>query len=427
MGDGVSTLEAAYSPYVGIVTHVDELLAAPEDSRLTHVVAVGAWGSDELEPGGAGYAATPAVARAAALGEAIERYAASEQPPQLVLAAADDLANAVEPERFSLFAPWQLAEPGFPFVPFTRATRVRWIDGRSLSDGRLVRVPAQLVYLRWADLPEDEERIGYATSSGLACGECFESAALAALLELVERDAFLVAWRARLSLPRLAATDDHDLVAWERRYLTGSRLRHAVVDLSPVNGVPTALAVVRDTAGSLAVGASSAAEARSAYRKALAEAYAAHGAARRLRRAAAGASAGREVSEVTTFADHIRLYANPANAARAEFLTAARESIPIGAIRPLRGTRPHEVLQSLVDLLAHTGIEAYVVDITPIDVASLGLTVVRAVAPELCPIDVRQDACFLGVPRLRRAPAVLGFHGRALELDELNRDPHPFP
>ena len=423
----MSALEAACSRHVGIVTHVDELLAAPDDSRLTHIVAVGARGSDELEPGGAGYAATAAAARAAALGEAIERYAAAERPPHLVLAAAGELPNAIEPERFALFAPWQLATPGFPFAPFTSRTRVRWVAGRSLSDGRVVRVPAQLVYLRWSGLEDGEGRIGYATSSGLACGECFESAALAALLELVERDAFLVVWRARLSLPHLVVGDDSELVAWEGRYLAHSRLRHVVLDLSPVNGVPTALAVVRDAAGSLAVGAAAAAEARSAYRKALAEAYAGHGAARRMRRDAARVGADPDVSDITTFADHIRVYANPANAARAGFLTAARESVSTGAIRPLRGTRPHELLESLVELLVDAGIEPYAVDVTPSDVASLGLHVVRVVAPELCPLDVRQDACFLGAPRLRRAPVVRNLHGRELELEELNLDPHPFP
>lgn len=423
----MSSLEAAHSRYVGIVTHVDELLAAPEDSRLTHIVAVGALGSGELEPGGAGYAATADAARAAALGEAIERYAASDRPLHAVLAAADELAETVEPERFSLFTPAQLAAPGFPFVPFTRTTRVRWVVGRSLRDGRRVYVPAQLVYLRWDEPAKDEARTGYATSSGLACGECFESATLAALLELVERDAFLVVWRARLSLPRLTADGDNDLVAWERRYLADSRLRHDVVDLSAVNGAPTALAVVRDAVGSLAIGAAAAPDVRSAYRKALAEAYAAHGAARRMRRSAECTGADLEVANVTTFADHIRLYANPANAARAEFLTASAESVPVGAIPPLRGTRPHELLESLVELLAESGIEPFAVDITPSDVASLGVHVVRAIAPELCPLDVRQDACFLGPARLRRAPVVLGFHGRPLEIDELNLDQHPFP
>ena len=423
----MSTLEAACSRYVGIVTHVDELLAAPDDSRLTHVVAIGAQGAGELEPGGSGYAATADAARAAALGEAIERYAASEQPSRAVLAAAGDLADAIEPERFSLFTAEQLAAPGFPFVAFTRATRIRWVDGHSLRDGRRVLVPAQLVYLRWGELAEGEERIGYATSSGLACGECFESAALAALLELVERDAFLVAWRARLSLPRLTADGVAELAAWERRYLGGSRLRHDVVDLSRVSGAPAALAVVRDDVGSLAIGAAAAANAPDAYRKALAEAYAAHGAARRMRRADEREGAEQRAADVTTFADHIRLYANPVNAARAEFLAAAEESVPIGAIPPLRGAEPHAVLESLVELLAESEIEPYAVDITPSDVASLGLHVVRAVAPELCPLDVRQDACFLGADRLRRAPAVRAFHGRPLEIDELNLDPHPFP
>lgn len=423
----MSMLEAACSRYVGIVTHVDELLAAPEDSRMTHVVAVGAQGAGELEPGGAGYAASRNTARAAALGEAVERYAASEQPPCAVLAAADDLADAIDPERFALFAPQQLAARGFPFVQFTRTTRVRWVTGHSLQDGRRVRIPAQLVYLRWRELAEGEERIGYATSSGLACGACFESAALAALLELVERDAFLVAWRARLSLPHLIPDGDAELVAWERRYLDGSRLRHDVVDLSAISGVPTALAVARDGVGSLAVGAAAAANARDAYRKALAEAYAAHGAARRMRRADDWANAEPKSAEVTTFADHIRLYANPINAVQADFLTAAEESTPIGAIPRLSGAEPRAVLDSLVGLLARSGIEPYAVDITPSDVASLGLHVVRAVAPELCPLDVRQDACFLGADRLRRARAVRDFHGRALEIVELNRDPHPFP
>ena len=344
-----------------------------------------------------------------------------------MLAPAEDLPDAVAPARFALFAPWQFATPGFPFVPFTPTTRVRWVDARSLVDGRRVCVPAQLVYLTWRELQESEQRIGYATSSGLACGTCFESAALAALLELVERDAFLVVWRARLSLPQLLPAGDREVVAWERRYLAGSRLRHAVIDLSSVSGVPTALAVVRDGAGSLAIGAAGAVDSAAAYCKALAEAYAAQSAARRMRRDATRRGDRPESSDVTTFADHIRLYADPANGARADFLTAAPESVAIRSVRPLRGSGPNELLESLVELLVDAGIEPYAVDVTPSDVADLGLHVVRAVAPELCPLDVRQDACFLGAPRLRQSPVVLRFHGRALRLDELNLDPHPFP
>lgn len=418
-------LEAACSRYVGIVAHADALLAAPDDSRLTHVVALGPAPADDLDGGGAGYAADPAAARAAAIGEAIERYAAAEPPAGLPLARACELDGAVDPERFALFAPDQYRRASFPFVPFTRRTRVRWTEGRSLADGARVFLPAQLVYLRWDALADGEEPIGYSTSSGLACDGSFEEAALAGLLELVERDAFMLAWRARLSLPLLEISSVPELVAWERRYLAASRLRLDVVDLSVVHDVPTALAVVRDAAGSLAAGAAAAPDPAGAYRKAVAEAYASHGAARRMRSAAPRFRD--DFSDVVSFGDHIRVYAEPANAARADFLTASPARRPIRDVKPLEGQDTTEQLEALVARLVACGIEPYAVDATTPDVAELGLHVVRAVAPELCPLDVRQDACFLGGERLRTAPAALGLRARPLRISELNLDPHPFP
>lgn len=421
----VSALADACSRYVGLVTHVDELLAAPDDSRLTHVVAVGTDRRDALDPGGTGYAADPAVARAAAIGEALERYAAAEPPPGLPLARTSELEQAVDPARFALFSPEQHARPDFPFVPFTRRTLVRWTAGRSLASGRRVFLPAQLVYLAWDALAEGEEAIGYSTSSGLACAGSFAEAALAALLELVERDAFLLVWRHRLSLPLLDASAEPDLVAWERLHLAPTRLRHDVVDLSVVHRVPTALAVVRDSAGSLGVGASAAADAHVAYRRALAEAYASHGAARRMRPALGEDELGQGAVDVVTFGDHIRVYADPRNAERAAFLTTSSVRHAIAEVDPLEGDDAQAQLDALVDRLLEGGVEPYAVDVTTEDVAELGLHVVRAVTPELCPLDVRQDACFLGGTRLRDAPSALGLAPEAG--GELNLDPHPFP
>lgn len=421
----MSALEAVCSPYVGIVTDVDALLAAPADSRLTHVVASGAAGPQPFEAGGAGYAADPRAARAAAIGEAVERYAAARPPALPPPAAADELAGAVDPERFALFADEQYARRGFRFVPFTRRTPVRWACGRSLADGSPALLPAQLVYLVWDELADGELPIAHATSSGLACGASFAEAALAALLELVERDAFMLVWRNRLSLPLVDGSGVGEVVAWERRYLDPARLRRRVVDLSRIHGLPTLLAVVSDAAGSLGVGAAAAADPAIAYRKALAEAYATHGAARRMRESVAHGRGTRE--EVTTFADHIAVYADPRNAARAGFLVASPHSVPLEAVPRLAPATAEGRLEAVVRRLLAAGIESYAVDVTTPDVADLGLRVVKAVAPELCQLDVRQDACFLGGPRLRHAPVALGLRARALGFHELNLDPHPFP
>jgi len=73
------------------------------------------------------------------------------------------------------------------------------------------------------------------------------------------------------------------------------------------------------------------------------------------------------------------------------------------------------------------GSRAYAVDVTSPDVAALGLTVTRVLAPGLCSLDVGQEARFLGPARLRETAAQLGLRASVLREDDLNPDPHPFP
>src|SRR5204863_321338 len=88
-----------------------------------------------------------------------------------------------------------------------------------------------------------------------------EAAILTGLLEVVERDAFMLAWHNRLSLPRLDWSGDPELVRLDRRYFATSGLRYSAVDLSVFLDVPTVLGVVHGPAqalGALGVGAASA-------------------------------------------------------------------------------------------------------------------------------------------------------------------------
>jgi ribosomal protein S12 methylthiotransferase accessory factor len=164
----MSLLEVV-SPYVGLVTEVDELLPSPDDARQFHVVAgaadpahtLGRRGGPPGQPGSA-YGRDRGRVRAAATGEAVERYSAAYVPEeQLVLATARDLgAAAPAPESFALFAPEQHAQPGFLFVPFTSETRLRWVRGTRLAEGADAWLPALLVYLGF---PRDEPLVAYSS------------------------------------------------------------------------------------------------------------------------------------------------------------------------------------------------------------------------------------------------------------------------
>jgi ribosomal protein S12 methylthiotransferase accessory factor len=434
--ESLARLRTLVSPYCGLVRGYSDLSCDPDDARL---VRVGCRLAD-LEPligfttdfRAGGSAPNRDEALAAALGEVAERYSASWLPEGLPLATARELGgSAVDPGRFALFHPRQHVRPGFPFKAFTADTRVRWTPGVALPSNDPAHLPAQLVYLRWRS-PEDtgEEPIGYSTSNGTACGATFEEAVLSGLLELLERDAFMLTWYGRLSLPRLDWSSEPELTRFDDRYFRATGLRYSAIDLSRFHEVPTVVAIVRGAPGDgapLAVGAACAPTAAEAWQDGLGEAFAVRAWARAMSHEGRIRGFASDFSDLDGFDDHILFYANEENARHAKFLDASPQERAVGEIAPLEGSDVAEQIAALCERLAACGATAYAVDVTAPDIAAAGLRVAKVVAPELQPLDVAYDGRFLGGRRLYRAAYELGFLREPLVFDELNPYPHPFP
>jgi ribosomal protein S12 methylthiotransferase accessory factor len=421
-------LDSLVSPYVGVVRSVEEVLAEPADLALPNLCCETGWlGSPQY---GAGSGRDRTTARAAAIGEAIERYSAclSDDVPSVV-SSAGALRDAVPAERFALHTPTQHAEPGFPYASFDDETPVAWIDAWSLPDGRPVKLPGQLVYLHWRHRP-GERRIAVATSSGLACHATVEEALLRGLFEVLERDTFMLTWRARLSWPQLSWGPESRLGWFERRFLRPTGLKTAALDLSRVWNVPSVLAVVRASVpgdAPLGVGAAAAASVEEAAEKALDEAVRVRSWASVLRGLDPRGDRLPSPAEIRTFEEHIQHYAYERHAAGVAFLDASPERRQTGDVAALEGVTPVEQLFALCERLRARGYGAYGVDVTSPDVRSTGLCVLKVVVPELCALDVEHRARYLGSPRLREEPVRLGFRKDPLSEEELNPDPHPFP
>ena len=430
--EALERLEDAVSPLVGIVTRTVSTTHTTDETPLPNCAC-------ELAPGrrtlgaptveyGSGAHESAKRARAAAIGEAIERYSAMFVPfGELRVTTARELGDAaVDPSRFALFHPLQHAQRSFPFVPFTADTRTEFVEGMSLADGAPAYLPAQLVYLRQ---PGASRPIGYTTSSGLACAPTFGEAILAALLELVERDAVMLAWKCRLSLPLLDWSGDEALCALDRRFFATTGLRFDAIDGSCFLDVPVAIAVVHAPSGSraaLAVGAGAAAGMGEAWLKAIAEGF---GVYRWLGRQAASTPhrAPPDPDSIATFDDHMLFYARSEEAELASFLTASSTRSPTTQVRPLEGSSPREQFYALVSRLGARGVSAYAVDVTSPDVRDLGLSVARVITPELCALDVAHRAQFLGGARLYVAAHEVGLLDTPLDVARLNPLPHPFP
>jgi ribosomal protein S12 methylthiotransferase accessory factor len=349
-------------------------------------------------------------------------------PPEgLRRTTARELGDAaVEPERFALFHPSQFGITRFPLVRFTADTVTTFVEGVSLLDGSPAYLPAELVYLR---RPADDLRpIGYATSSGLACGATLPEAVLGALLEVVERDAVMLAWKCRLSLPLLDWSASATLTELDDRYFRPTGLRYNVVSAGQFLDCPIAISVLHGPPGSgaaLSVGAAAAATIEDAWLKAVAESY---GVYRWLRQqTATGASGPVDPDSIESFDAHMLFYASEDNAALAGFLDASEHRRPLAEVAPLEGETPGAQIDAVVARLARRGVSAYAVDVTSPDVAELGLSVARVITPELCALDVSHRARFLGGERLTTAAHEAGLLAAPLDVEDLNPLPHPFP
>ncbi len=427
-------LESIVSPLTGLVRRYWEVLAEPDDARIVQYVCqtvktehlIG----EHVEEfnGAAGYDARSAIA--ATLGEAVERYCgAAVDARRIVFGSARELGEAaVGPDQFRLFDESQYGNAAFPFSRFDLDTNVRWIPVIRLRDAQRMYAPLQLVQLLH-DVAPEETAVGYATSSGMACGATWEEALLSGAFELVERDAFMITWSNRLSLPLLQWDGEAAMERAEALSFAPARVHYSVVDLSAFHGIPTALCLVRDggALAALSVGAASAPTIERAWRKAIAEAFQTRSWARRERRRNPNRSFAADHDDIRTFSDHVQFYARSENIEHAAFLDASAERRHVRDVQPLPGSTPAARLHEVLLRAEACGATLYAADLTTPDVRDAGLHVAKVFSPQLAALDASHRRRFLGVPRLREAPVARGMLDRALAVAELNSAPHPFP
>jgi YcaO-like protein with predicted kinase domain len=179
-------------------------------------------------------------AMASALMEACEGFHAEEIEPVRRASYRNLAAEAM------VVDPSTLCPAGKPFDP---AATISWIPGYDLLRQEECWVPAEIVH---TDYTTEREGHFLAGSNGLASGNHLVEAAIAAICELVERDAIAL-WhvqgirrQARCALD-LASIDDPDCRGVLDRYArTGFAVR--VCDVTTDIGVPAFLCQIRDRA-----------------------------------------------------------------------------------------------------------------------------------------------------------------------------------
>jgi ribosomal protein S12 methylthiotransferase accessory factor len=370
----------------------------------------------EASSGGVGR--SPEAARGAAIGEALERYCAS--------AARFPLARGSELRRervftrgnCALFSREQDAAPGFPWRG-TGPEEALYGEAFSALDNRAAWFPQELIGLGSrvdpATLPS--------TSTGLAAHTHWARALHGAVEELLERDALASYWLGGLPGREVALPDSYVAPVTER----GGTVR--CFDLTQAWNPEPVLAVCGQLPLRGVARISFGIACRRSARDALEKAY--------LEWQQGVVFCGYyfndhpdtrfdDPSEVRDFIDHGLYYSLHPEAWEA--VPLLRRRFGPASLRELRSDPAETVadadaLHSLLGALERGGVRIFYRDLTLPDVADLGVTVVRALSPDLSLLHADERYPFLG-GRTRdvgwRYPELAPLAPRAL-----SRFPHP--
>jgi ribosomal protein S12 methylthiotransferase accessory factor len=382
----------------------------------------------KVERYAAGKGWSEASAKAAAIGEAVERYCANHWDPRRTFAApaAEVGMPAISPSDCVLYSEAQYARAGWDHPSWDPATPISWIAGTRLDDGEPVALPASLVYLSSPGRLEDY--FTPATSNGLAAGPTREAAALSGLCEVMERDALMIAWMNRLPAVELELDASAGIAGALRRHYSrlGVELRAFLLATDLPASVVMAV-TFEDRPGRPAnvVGMGCHPSPRTALTKAIFELCQARPAEATRYREDPPEGRLNRYEDVRTLDDHSAFAAQRDRRDEFAFMWAGGARASVGDLDDRSQADEAADLVWCSTSLREMGHPAAGVDLTTPDVEPCGYRVVRVVAAGLQPIHFGHGEERLGGTRLFELPAVLGLADGPRTVADLNPCPHP--
>jgi ribosomal protein S12 methylthiotransferase accessory factor len=392
----------------------------------------------EGDEGTAGRTNSYAVSELTAILEGLERYCGLEPRGKrsVVYDCYHNLKDqALNPQLVGVHEEEQYQRPGFPFEKFDPARPMNWVWGYSFLQERPILVPELLAYY---SLGCGSRGFVYETSNGCALGGSLEEAIFYGIMEVVERDSFLMTWYAKLSLPRLDpySAEDEELVLMIDRmravagydlYLYNSTMEHGIpsivtlaknrkqkglnlisaagAHLDPVRAVKTA---VHELAGMMLTLDEKFEANQEEYVRML-----------------------HDSSLVQQMDDHGMVYGLRQAEERLNFLL--NNNRPIKTFNEeFKWKEVHadltNDLQDILQALRNVNLNVIVIDQTTPEIKRNGLHCVKVLIPGMLPMTFGHHLKRVsGLERVLRVPMELGYTKEPLTREKLNPLPHPFP
>ena len=389
------------------------------------------------DEGAAGRTNSYAISELTAILEALERYCGIE-PRGKRTVIRDSYNNlkeqALNPLLLGVHAKENYELPHFPFRPFDPDRPMNWVWGYSFLHNRSILVPELMAYYSLGC----GEGFVYETSNGCALGGSLEEAILYGILEVVERDSFLLTWYAQLSLPRIDpySSNDNELKLMIDRARAVGGYDIYLYNATMENGIPSVFALaknrkqsglniicaggahpdpiratksaIHELAGMMLTLDEKFEEGEEEYKKML-----------------------NDSSLVKKMEDHGMLFGLPETEERLQFLL--NENRPLKSFHEEFGsTEKHadltEDLTEILQAFHRLNLDVIVVNQTTPEIEKNGLHCVKVIIPGMLPMTFGHHLTRVtGLERVLNVPMKLGYTKQPLEIEQLNPYPHPFP
>jgi ribosomal protein S12 methylthiotransferase accessory factor len=373
----------------------------------------------------------------AAIMEGLERYCGMTPRGKrsVIRDSYHHLADqALNPVAVGLYSEEQYKQAGFPFQPFDPDQLIDWVWGYSFLHETPILVPQTLAYYS----ASCGSGFVYETSNGCALGGSLEEAIFYGIMEVVERDSFLMTWYAQLPLPRLDlfSAKDQELELMIHRLQSVAEFDLSVYNATMENGIPSiwALAKNRNSKGlNLLCAAGAHPDPVRAVKGAL------HELSGMMLTLGEKFEENREKyvqmlddpTQVKEMDDHSMLYGLPQAQERLQFLLKENRPLRLFEEEFKRKTIHSDLTDDLRDVIhqfRRLNLDIIAVDQTTPELRRNSLHCVKVLIPGMLPMTFGYHLTRVtGLERVLRVPVELGYAKQPLHVKQLNSHPHPFP
>ncbi|MBP5554059.1 MAG: YcaO-like family protein [Lachnospiraceae bacterium] len=344
--------------------------------------------------------------------------------------------TGINPEKFILNTGHDIEK--FGLKRYSSQNKYNWIWAYSWNDKKPVLIPEQIAYY---DVNKDsaEKRFVYETSNGASLGGSRQEAVLYGLYELIERDAFLLAWFNRYKPVKISTESiRNEKILDTIRLVEMNGYKVHIFDITTENRVPAVWVLLENPSPDAGVRSYSAAGAHTNPYKAieggLVEAITSMPIYESIlpEQAERAHLLNRDFSQVTMMEDHVLMYSVPESFERLRYLFENEVYKDIDELYPeweeVKGERSLTViLTSILDRIAQYHPDIIFVDQTNDLIEGQNLFCAKVIIPTMQNMYFGEQFKRLNVERIRWGAVQAGWRDIPLDEKDISNVPHPFP